>query len=95
MLILAVWQNHDAVSAVVAKEAQTLNDLFRDTESYPEFARGPLREELKAHARALGTMSFILLIENYPYRGPSALQPTELSALLGDTWNHSPHKEQP
>lgn len=47
LVAVATWQNFDAASALISKEAAALGALYRDVGSYPEPLKGQLQQELK------------------------------------------------
>lgn len=47
LVAVATWQNYDAASSLISKEAAGIGILYRDVSSYPE----PLKGELQRHLR--------------------------------------------
>lgn len=50
LVAVATWQNFDAASSLISKEAATVGALYRNVSSYPEPFKGQLQGHLQNHA---------------------------------------------
>lgn len=50
LVAVATWQNYDAASNLISKEAATVGALYRDISSYPEPIKSELQNHLQNHA---------------------------------------------
>lgn len=49
LVAVATWQNFDAASALISKEAAALGALYRDVSSYPDPLKGQLQHDLRSY----------------------------------------------
>lgn len=50
-VIIAVWQNFDHLSNIVAQEANVLNNIYRNLDAYPPAFKDPVQKELQAYVQ--------------------------------------------